>query len=83
MTGGKEWEVRYRLVCDAALAANRSANHHDDAYGFGSDRSANNIRLMCNCHNLYMAEPDFGKEKKDAYRRSADRVSEPAPSFEL
>ena len=29
-----------------------------------------------------MAELDFGKEKMDAYRRSADRVGEP-PSFEL
>ena len=34
-------------------------------------------------HNLYMAELDFGKEKMDAYRRSADRVGEAAPSFEL
>ena len=30
-----------------------------------------------------MAELDFGKEKMDAYRRSADRVGEPTPSFEL
>ncbi len=57
--------------------------HHDRPYGHGGDRSANNIRLMCECHNLYMAELDFGKEKMDAYRRSTDRVGEPAPSFEL
>ena len=57
--------------------------HHDNPYGRGGDRSANNIRLMCKCHNLYMAQLDFGKEKMDAYRRSADRVGEPAPSFEL
>ncbi len=57
--------------------------HHDDPYGRGGDRSANNIRLMCSCHNLYLAELDFGKEKIDAHRRSADRVGEPAPSFEL
>jgi len=30
-----------------------------------------------------MAELDFGKEKMDAYRRAADRVGEPARSFEL
>ena len=62
---------------------NRIEYHHDDPYGRGGDRSANNIRLMCKCHNLYMAELDFGKEKMDAYRRSADRVGEPMPSFEL
>ena len=33
--------------------------------------------------NLYMAELDYGKEKMDAYRGSADRVREPAPSFQL
>ena len=57
--------------------------HHDNAYGRGGDRSANNIRLMCKRHNLYMAKLDFGKEKMEAYRRTADRVGEPAPSFEL
>jgi len=30
-----------------------------------------------------MAELDYGKEKMDAYRRSDDRVGEPAPSFQL
>jgi hypothetical protein len=38
---------------------------------------------MCKCHNLYMAKLDFGKEKMEAYRRTTDRVGEPAPSFEL
>ncbi len=57
--------------------------HHDDPYGLGGDRSATNIRLMCTCHNLYMAEMDYGKETMDQYRRSADSVCEPAPSFEL
>ena len=51
--------------------------YHDDPYGLGGDRSANNIRLICRCHNLYMAELDYGKEKMDAYRRSTDRVGEP------
>ncbi len=51
-------------------------------YGLGGDRSADNIRLMCSCHNAYMAELDYGKEKMDPYRRSADRVREPQPSFD-
>ena len=31
-------------------------------------------------HNLYMAEMDYGKEKMDQHRRSADRVRESSPS---
>lgn len=30
-----------------------------------------------------MAELDYGKEKMDQYRRSADRVGEPLPVLEL
>jgi len=56
--------------------------HHDEPYGLGGDRSADNIRLMCSCHNTYMAKLDYGKEKMDPYRRSADRVREPQPSFD-
>ena len=57
--------------------------HHEEPYGVGGDRSAKNIRLMCSCHNAYMAELDYGKEKMDQYRRSADRVGEPQPTLEL
>lgn len=57
--------------------------HHDDPYGLGGDRSATNIRLMCTQHNAFMAELDYGKEKIDRYRRSADCVGEPLPAFEL
>ena len=57
--------------------------HHDDPYGFGGDRSAKNVRLLCRAHNRYMAEKDYGKEKMDQYRRRADRVREPAPWFSL
>ena len=46
-------------------------------------RSANNILLACAAHNAYMAEMDYGKQKMDQYRRSADRVREPEPSFQL
>ncbi len=57
--------------------------HHDDPHGLGGDRSANNVRLLCRPHNLYMAEMDYGKDKMERYRRSADRVGEPKPSFPL
>ena len=57
--------------------------HHDKPYGLGGDRSAKNIRLLCKLHNAYMAELDYGKEKMDQYRRSADRVLEPQPTLEL
>ena len=51
--------------------------------GSVGDQSAGNVRLLCRVHNLYMAEKDYGKKKMDDYRRSADTVREPAPSFEL
>ena len=57
--------------------------HHHDPYGLGGDRSADNVRLLCRPHNLYMAEMDYGKEKMERFRRSADRVREPKPSFPL
>ena len=57
--------------------------HHDDPYGLGGDRSASNVRLLCRVHNLYLAEMDYGKDKMEQYRRSADRVGEPSPSFPL
>ncbi len=57
--------------------------HHDDPYALGGDRGPDNIRLMCEAHNAFMAELDFGKDKMDKYRRSADRVREPQPSLQL
>lgn len=57
--------------------------HHDEPHGLGGDRSPRNIRLLCRAHNLYMAEMDYGKAKMDPYRRSDDRVREPAPAFQL
>ena len=57
--------------------------HHDDPYALGGDRSADNVRLLCRRHNLYMAEMDYGKDKMERHRRSADRVREPKPSFSL
>jgi hypothetical protein len=57
--------------------------HHNEPYGLGGDRSANNIRLLCSTHNGYMAELDYGKDKMDRYRRAADHVREPQPTLEL
>ena len=57
--------------------------HHDEPYGLGGDRSVDNVRLACPAHNAYMAELDYGKEKMDRHRRSADRVGEPQPTLEL
>jgi len=56
--------------------------HHDDPFGLGGDRSADNLRLMCTAHNLYLAEQDYGKEWMDQFRRSDDCAREPDPSFE-
>jgi len=57
--------------------------HHRDPYGRGGGRSPANIVLMCKQHNLYMAELDYGKEHMDRYRRSADVVREPSPTYGL
>jgi len=57
--------------------------HHDEPYALGGGRGPDNIRLMCSTHNMYMGELDYGKDKMDQYRRSADRVGEPLPVLEL
>ena len=49
--------------------ARRLEFHHDDPYAIGGDRSTPNIRLLCQTHNAYMAELDFGKKKMDQFRR--------------
>ncbi|GMR22673.1 MAG: hypothetical protein BMS9Abin37_1039 [Acidobacteriota bacterium] len=71
------------LTEDVVLERHRLEFDHDEAYGLGGDRSAANVRLLCTVHNLYMAEKVYGKEKMAQYRRPADAVREPAPSFEL
>ena len=62
-------------------ARERLEYHHHDPFGFGGDRSPDNISLMCATHNALMAEREFGKDVMDQYRRSDDRVSEPLPVF--
>jgi hypothetical protein len=55
--------------------------HHIEAFGKGGGRGADNICLMCRAHNAYMAELDYGQETMSRFRRSADRVREPVPTF--
>ena len=64
-------------------ARERVEFHHDEPYGVGGDRSAQNIRLLCSTHNGYMADLDYGEDKMNRYRRSADRVREPQPTLQL
>ena len=43
--------------------------HHRHPFGFGGDHRPANIRLMCRCHNTYLAEHDYGKEAMRRFRR--------------
>lgn len=55
--------------------------HHIKPYAQGGGRGAENLCLMCQAHNAYMAELDYGEKKMHRYRRSADRVCEPQPVY--
>ena len=55
--------------------------HHDDPFGRGGDHDPSRIRLLCKTHNLLLAERDYGKDVIESYRRTGDRVSEPAPFY--
>ncbi len=61
-------------------------HHHHLPYGRGGDHSVANIQLMCEIHNAYLAERDYGKDTIERHRknkRSANRVSEPAAVYTL
>ncbi len=55
--------------------------HHRNPFARGGDRRPENIQLACRAHNIYMAEQDYGKDVMKRYRRSPDRVSEPAAAY--
>jgi 5-methylcytosine-specific restriction endonuclease McrA len=55
--------------------------HHGKPFGRGGDHRVENVHLMCRAHNGYFADRDYGKKKMKRYRRSADRVSEPAAIY--
>ena len=57
--------------------------HHDDPFARGGDRRPENIHLKCRTHNVYLAERDYGKDVMKRYRRSPDRVSEPAAAYSV
>src|SRR5262245_55250379 len=57
--------------------------HHDDPYSLGGDHDPTRIRLMCQRHNFYVAERDYGKSLMEKYRKKTDRVSETPPSYGL
>ena len=60
--------------------------HHHDPFGRGGDHDPDHMSLMCQPHNAYLAEREYGKEVMKRYRSNGGRVSEPAPvygAFEL
>jgi hypothetical protein len=56
---GKVCAVKTRLQFD-----------HVTPFAKGGDSSTENIRVLCQNHNLFLAEAHFGKEKINKYRRS-------------
>jgi hypothetical protein len=56
--------------------------HHRYPYGFGGGPDAANICLMCNRHNRYVAELDYGKEKMDQYGGSQRKAADGTKSVE-
>jgi hypothetical protein len=42
--------------------------HHRDPYGLGGERTLANVCLMCDRHNQYLADRDYGKGKMDEHR---------------
>src|SRR3990172_6005351 len=57
--------------------------HHHDPFGRGGDHDPDQISLMCNAHNAYLAEREYGKAVMDQFRQPGGRVSEPAPMYGL
>ncbi len=57
--------------------------HHHEPFARGGAHDPETLSLRCRTHNLYAAERDYGKKLIDRYRRSSDRVSEPAPLYGL
>jgi hypothetical protein len=48
--------------------------HHRHPFGMGGDHRPDNIRLMCNRHNTYLAEHDYGKNAIRRFSRSGKRL---------
>jgi 5-methylcytosine-specific restriction endonuclease McrA len=54
--------------------------HHRQPFGLGGDHSVANVSLACRCHNVYLAEVDYGRQAMARHRRPGTRPSEPTPS---
>lgn len=46
--------------------------HHRYPFGMGGDHRAENVSLMCDAHNAYLAEHDYGWRTMAQYRRSGN-----------
>jgi 5-methylcytosine-specific restriction endonuclease McrA len=57
---------------------NRLEYHHRHPFAMGGDHSLENTCLMCQRHNGYLAEHDYGRQAMLRYRRSAQRASQAA-----
>jgi len=48
----------------------------------GGSHTADNVRLMCRTHNLYLAERDYGQRAMTAYRRRMQQVATPSARYD-
>jgi len=54
--------------------------HHRHPFGHGGDHSPDGISLLCQAHNRYLAEIDYGRQPMAKHRRAGDRVFGPPDS---
>ena len=55
--------------------------HHTTPYARGSDHDPDRIRLLCDRHNQYQAELDFGRETMERHKQSSSRAREPQAAY--
>jgi len=56
--------------------------HHLRPFAMGGSHTADNVRLMCRTHNLYLAERDYGQRAMTAYRRRMQQVATPSARYD-
>jgi hypothetical protein len=54
--------------------------HHRRPFGLGGDHSVDNVSLVCQSHNGYLAEVDYGRDAIARHRHPGTRPLEPTPS---
>jgi hypothetical protein len=52
-------------------ARSRLEFHHRHPHGYGGERTPDNISLLCQSHNLYLAEIDYGRAAIARHRRGS------------